>query len=118
VEHRWGRRLDTSVDVSLFGHPCVVGRGRIRNVSMTGAFVQTSLALPPLAQLDIELHSRLPLGCETYRIAASVVRTSSDGLGIEWREPVPAGIVSLTLGRAVPSKSRLGGARVPAHHVL
>ena len=112
MEHRWGRRLDTSIDASLFGHPCAVGRGCVRNLSMTGAFVQTNLRLPLLSQVDIELHLRLVPPCETHRIAASVVRTTGEGIGIEWCDPLAAQFVSLAAGQGVQSKPRLIGANV------
>lgn len=95
MEHRWGRRADTAIDASLFGHPWAQARGCIRDLSMTGAFVQTRLPLPPLTQLDIELHLWSPNGRKAHRVAASVVRTTSEGLGVEWCEPLTAEFVRM-----------------------
>jgi len=117
MEHRCGQRIDTSTDVSLFGHPWARGRGRIRDISMTGAFVQTCLRLPALALLDIELHLNVPDADVTYRIAATVVRTDSDGLGLEWCEPLSAEFIQrLTRGHsgAGPGRNPLIAGGCPA----
>jgi len=88
MEHRWGRRWDTAIDATLFSRRCAVGRGRIRNLSLTGAFVQTPFAFRPLSLVDLELCLGLSHRKETHRVAGTVVRSSSDGIGIEWSDPL------------------------------
>jgi len=110
MEHRWGRRTETAIDVSILARPWATGRGCIRNLSMTGAFVQTGLALPLLAPLELELHLRLPGGLESYRIATTVVRTSDLGLGVEWCDSLSAEFVRLATG-VRPESQPLAAAR-------
>jgi hypothetical protein len=84
MEHRWGQRVSADVIVRLIGSPGAIGTGRLRNVSATGAFVQTSLDLPPLTPVRVEwVEGPLPA---SHRCAgrAYVVRQVAAGVGIEW----------------------------------
>lgn len=87
MEHRWGQRTSVDLIVSLRGLPGAIGVGRLRDVSTSGAFLQTNLDLPLLSQLYVELvGNSSPLACSCEG-RAFVVRKAFGGVGIEWFAP-------------------------------
>jgi hypothetical protein len=96
MEHRWGQRKRCRACVYLTAGAEVSGTGRVRDVSSSGAFIETALHLP--------MHSRVMLNVRgnesaTHEvdIAASVARVDNDGIGVEWYE-TPAGSICTLLG--------------------
>ena len=88
MEQRRGLRHDTDVAVRFVALPATIGTGRVTNISLTGAFMETTSKLPLKSMIYIE-------GLETLkergkhaprnRLAATVVRRCSAGVGLEWR---------------------------------
>ena len=85
MEHRWGQRKNVSIPVRLrWRQRYGAATGEITNISASGAWIQTNAGLPPLALLEVDMLAAGGRGA----IAAYVVRKSSGGYGIEWREPL------------------------------
>jgi hypothetical protein len=108
MEHRWGERSAVNLPVRMLRPPGIVGWGRLRDVSLTGAFIETSLPLPPLTFLEIDI-SIAPGG--RRRMSGCVVRRTSDGVGVEWCEPSEEGLDAIAslpalAARAVPVNER------------
>jgi hypothetical protein len=80
-----GQRRSTNVMVRFSARPATIGIGRVLNVSATGAFMETQLPLRLLSVLYLEPMDQLPTD-GTRRIAATVVRCSATGVGLEWCE--------------------------------
>jgi hypothetical protein len=57
----------------------------LANVSVSGAFLETTLQLPINANITLEPISTAGVGLEGVKLAARVARVDSRGLGIEWR---------------------------------
>jgi hypothetical protein len=93
MEHRWGRRVPVDVDVQIFADPASAGWGRLRDISISGAFVETALRIPVLSTLC------LTVPATQYRDAsvvhALVVRSDVDGVGVEWFDGDVDAIVAL-----------------------
>jgi PilZ domain-containing protein len=87
MEHRWGSRKAIDVPVRFIALPATIGTGRITNVSMTGAFLETRLELRPMALLYVEMIHLSQGPGRRKRLSASVVRRTELGVGIEWCEP-------------------------------
>jgi hypothetical protein len=87
MEHRWGRRIACGAAARLDAGAGIVGVGRLRDVSLSGAFIETALELPLLARVSVAVR-------DTY-VAASVVRIVDDGCGVEWCETAPRAICPL-----------------------
>jgi hypothetical protein len=85
MEHRWGRRRACRARVSVSAGAEVKGSGQLRNVSMSGAFLETRLQLPLSSQIAIAVlrDDGARLGDE---FIATVVRQDRQGVGIEWLE--------------------------------
>jgi hypothetical protein len=62
-----------------------LGMGHIENVSISGAFLETTLQLPVNANVILEPLSSAGGALENLKIAARVARVDKRGLGLEWR---------------------------------
>jgi hypothetical protein len=84
MDHRWGRRQPTDLAVRFVAKAGVSGTGRVLNISLTGAYLETRVALRLLSLVYLEPDSSVsgdaPRGCT----AASVVRRDALGVGLEW----------------------------------
>lgn len=90
MEHRWGERVEVVRAVLLVSQPhreCDPVLGVLRNVSVSGAYVETSREMPVLSQITVEF--------EGANIEACVVRRDAHGIGLEWSEFAPPEIVAL-----------------------
>ena len=96
MEHRWGQRAVCRKQVRLSAGAGIGGTGRLRDVSMSGAFIETASVLPPLTRIEIAVLPTTPGGREIL-VMASVVRSERDGVGVEWCE-MSAGSVCAMLG--------------------
>jgi hypothetical protein len=101
MEHRWGHRIDCGARVRLCASGAIAGAGRLRNVSMSGAFIETSVDLPLFARIAVSVVRSGPEPLQEPVLLATVVRVAHDGVGVEWRETAPRDICPL-LGCASP----------------
>ena len=96
MEHRWGHRMPCRAKVQISGGTGLNGAGRVRDISLSGAFIETALDLPVYSRVNLVV-----LGNESadrpIEITASVSRVARDGVGIEWCE-TPAGSVCDVVG--------------------
>jgi hypothetical protein len=103
MEHRWGPRQATDITVRFVARPGTAEIGRVLNISLTGAYLETRV---PLRQFSLVYLEPITPGSEPQRIAASVVRQDARGVGLEWCElpaeaaPVAARLALLT-GKSV-----------------
>ena len=79
MEHRWGRRIAVDAKVRIFADPASTGWGRLRDISISGGFIETALRVPVLSTLSVTV----PGGCVVHAIA---VRNALDGVGVEWAD--------------------------------
>jgi len=86
MEHHRGQRHSTDVTVQFLTRPATIGIGRVLNVSSTGAFMETQTPLPLLSLVYLQPADQLPGDGTGGRIAATVVRCSATGVGLEWCE--------------------------------
>jgi hypothetical protein len=86
MERHRGQRHSTDVMVQFFTRPGTVGVGRVLNVSATGAFMETGRPLRPLSVVYLEPTDPLRADSAVGRLAATVVRCTPTGVGLEWCE--------------------------------
>jgi hypothetical protein len=96
MEHRWGNRHEVSQSVRVAMHGGVAARGRITDVSMSGAFIEASLPVRLLSYVRVQFNAAAD-GRPTM-IEGQVVRKDATGFGLEWRELAPA-IVAACISR-------------------
>jgi len=104
MDHRWGRRQATDVAVQVIAKWGARGAGRLANVSLTGAYLETKMTLRPFSFVYLESAHRNGADGIGKFIAATVTRHDARGVGLEWCEPQTkaAGVNALlaTLGGA------------------
>jgi hypothetical protein len=84
MEHRWGHRKSTDVAVRFVASPATIGTGRVVNVSLTGAFMETDVPLRLLSLVYLEPFGPMTDDGLMSRLVASVVRQTPSGVGLEW----------------------------------
>jgi PilZ domain len=93
VEHRGEDQIRCKARVRLSTQRGITGTGRIRDISASGAFIETQVPLAAGMQLDLFI-----LGNETAKDvverSATIVRVASDGIGVEWNSTPPCAICS------------------------
>ena len=95
MEHRWGQRREVDRPVRITASGRVFARGRITNVSMSGAFVVSPLPAKLLSYLELHFVSLHGGRRGSTAIEGQVVRATSAGFGIEWREFAPEAVRDL-----------------------
>jgi hypothetical protein len=83
MEHRFGQRFRCGTTVRLSAGDGITGQGRLANVSLSGAYLETSLPLPLFATVEVASETGGRAGVE---LLGSVVRKDARGVGIEWCE--------------------------------
>jgi hypothetical protein len=84
MEQRWGFRQSTDVLVRLLAGRATIGTGRMLNISLSGAFLETRTSMLEAVPIELEAVS-VPHGSGTNRlIGANIVRRTHAGAGIEW----------------------------------
>ena len=95
MEHRWGQRVTVEIPVRLDVAGRTLGRGTLRNASISGAFIETPLDLPVYTNLIVAMPTMSELVPGSHELAASVIRRVPAGLGIEWRDMACPALVQL-----------------------
>jgi hypothetical protein len=114
MEHRWGERVALLIPVKLTAGGAT-GDGVLRDLSVSGAFIDTTTQLPVFTNLVVSVQMNdEPLGASPD-LAACVVRCEPAGVAVEWRDMACETLVAL-LGRAgAESALRLGRDRAWGH---
>jgi hypothetical protein len=89
MDHRFGRRFECGTPVRLTAASGLAGQGRMRDVSLSGAFVETALDLPLFTQVSL---FRTTPANRVIEMRGSVVRRDHTGFGVEWCETPPGSI--------------------------
>lgn len=95
MEHRWGFRNLLDMSVSLEGFPNLLALARLRNVSSSGAYIETGAAPPLDSRVLVELGCRADPGGGRCRVPAYVIRRDERGIGVEWCEFAPQPVLTL-----------------------
>ena len=92
---RFGLRAPLKVAVQVCVDGRTVGQGRIRDASISGAFIQTALELPLHTNLVVTLSLPGEKVPTARSLSACVVRIDPDGVGVEWRDMAGADVMDL-----------------------
>jgi hypothetical protein len=106
MEHRWGVRRPCRARVCVSAGSAIAGLGRLANVSMSGAFLETALPLPLFSQIAVAV-LRADGSKHAVELTATVVRATRDGVGIEWCE-TPEGSICQLMGCAMDCRASVG----------
>jgi hypothetical protein len=95
MEHRWGKRIEVDVPVTLRLASGELVPGRIANVSLSGAFIRAQPRLPWLGRLAVQLKVEDLWEGKPRTVWAHIVRQGHGGAGVEWAEFAPAAVCAL-----------------------
>jgi hypothetical protein len=95
MEHRWGNRHTISRPVHLWTRGGIAARGRISNVSMSGAFIASPLAAGVFSYIRVKFTAMLHGKRSESVVEGQVVRRVATGFGIEWSEFAPEAVRAL-----------------------
>jgi len=108
MEHRLGTRHPIDLDVYLRTWGSTVSaRGRLRDLSVSGAYVVTRLPCQPL--LHVTLHI-VPAGRSrrnSIQAQGLIARVSATGIGIEWEDLQPELLNQFVLLEPPPEELRV-----------
>jgi ribosomal protein L19 len=85
LEHRWGDRTEVNLRVRI-STDSVVGDGILRNLSVSGAYIETSLPLATMSLVQVRVLRTNKHWLSRATANGFVVRKAQDGIGIEWTE--------------------------------
>ncbi len=87
MERRWSHRQEFESEVMLSYKGVGLLRGQTKNISYTGAFVETGMvSVPANSYLDLVFTQNTAERSETVRISAYVVHSSGAGVGVLFNE--------------------------------
>jgi hypothetical protein len=108
MEHRWGERIafDCPVQILLQDGGC--GDGWVRNASISGALIDTSLNLQNYAAVSVRLDTGKGARRRTVELPACVARAGSGYIAVEWRDMAASTLIAL-LGEAGSEHASMQG---------
>jgi hypothetical protein len=93
MEHRWGWRLRVDLNARVGDASGLTNLARLRDVSVSGAFIETAAPVPAFGAIDVQF--RTHRGNDSRWLEAHVVRTTPEGVAVEWAEFAPREISRL-----------------------
>ena len=97
MEHRWGNRHEISRPVRLGTRGGIAARGRICNISLSGAYVVSPLPVSLFSYVRVQFTAMLNGKRTGTAVEGQVVRKDATGIGIEWSEFAPAAVRALIM---------------------
>jgi len=95
MEHRWGERFAIDMPVGLGVPLSTPKRGRLVNLSLSGAFIKTSLDVRLLSRLQVVFKPGRGRKHSPVTISAYVARKADEGIGVEWCDFAPTVVAEL-----------------------
>ena len=89
IDQRWGSRFDSGMAAELRSDEGLQAEGVVCNVSLSGAFVETTLQAPTFSRMYVR-----PLSASAHWMPAYIVRADGHGIALEWVHPGMAAIRS------------------------
>jgi hypothetical protein len=107
MEHRLGSRHMTDVDVYLRTWGSTVSaRGRLTDLSVSGAFIATLLPCRPLLHVTVQMLLAGRPRRSGPLLEGQIVRLAQGGIGVEWAELQPELVAQLILIQPADEKLR------------
>ncbi len=109
MEHRLGTRhaIDLEVYLRTWGST-VSARGRLKDLSVSGAFVTTQLPCQPLLHVAVQVVSMGQTRRNCVPVEGVITRVAGDGIGVEWDELQPELLARFILLEHSDEQPRMG----------
>lgn len=92
---RFGERVPFELPVRLCADGRTLGRGIIRNASLSGALIETALELPQHTNLVVTLTIPGKGAPAPRELVACVARVDPAGIAVEWRDMASVDVTDL-----------------------
>jgi hypothetical protein len=89
MEHRWGLRREVEQAVHLWAPGGIAASGQLRNISISGALVRSSLPVALFGRIRFRVATPGGPGKGKWLAEAQVVRLERNGFAVEWCEFAP-----------------------------
>ena len=86
MEHRWGERVQLDCPAWIVLADGTTAEGRVRNASISGAWIETPREHPVYATATVVLLIDSGARRRSIELPACVVRSTHAGVGVEWRD--------------------------------
>jgi PilZ domain len=103
-ESRWGDRTSVNIPVQMSTASVWVSVGYMKNLSLSGALVNSDIDLGLHSLIDVSIHMPEP-SQRTQAVKAYVSRRTKEGIGLEWCEYAPAVVKDLLRSPSTPLPS-------------
>jgi hypothetical protein len=97
MEHRWGLRVARRIPVTLQAG-ALTADAEIRDLSISGAFIETQLQLPVHTHLLVTVPLAAAAARDPQNLPACVVRRDAGGIAVEWRDMACPTLLALLRG--------------------
>jgi PilZ domain len=109
MEHRLGQRIPVDHIVRIETSHGEVSVARMVDISLSGAFLRTSLQIQPMMPVQVLLKTRAgrrrAASGQARLLEARVVRVDESGIGVEWFDFAPEAIFALVSSAHSPPAS-------------
>jgi hypothetical protein len=95
MEHRWGERVQVDFPIRVIAHRFSVREGRLADLSVSGALVQTDFEARILSRIQVAIDLPLWPKHESPIVEAYVTRRHKHEFGLEWCEFAPHAVSEL-----------------------
>jgi hypothetical protein len=113
MEHRWGERVTLDCPVRLVCADESGIEGRVRNASISGAWIEIGSKLPMYTTLTAIIPAGAGARGRNIELPACVVRSGPGGIAVEWRDMGVPTLVGLLQeaggGKALRSREHVFG---------
>jgi len=110
MEHRWGWRLRVDLTARVGDSAGLNSIARLRDVSVSGAFLETTAIVRANSCVFVQFKTHR--GSNSRELPAHVVRTTPEGIAVEWSEFAPHEVARLM--ETYPARARAEPARPAA----
>jgi hypothetical protein len=98
---RWGDRVHVDIPVRVSVNAMTDAGARLKNLSLSGAFVKADVDLGLHAQIQVSISMPAP-SVRATQITAFVSRKTKEGVGVEWCEFAPTVVKDLLRSPSFP----------------
>jgi hypothetical protein len=109
MEHRWGHRREINRFVRLRMRNGLRGFGRIRDVSISGAWIATGLPAKLMCYVQVGFTAMRHGRKTVARVEGLIVRLAGHGFGVEWCELAHPAVLAILMVH--PRKSQMSTAK-------
>lgn len=92
MEHRWGKRVPLDLTVTLDWGVSKGLAGHLRDVSLSGGYIEGVRLIPLWAGVYVELQGLTGKQGEWDRVKGYVVRSEPNGVALEWADFAPRAV--------------------------